>query len=57
MPAGNVIVTTFALDVNGILQVSAAEKRTGLEKHITIDNATARFEGRKWLPPARVSAR
>jgi len=43
-PAGNVIVTTFSLDVNGILHVTSREKRTGLEKHIIIDNATARFE-------------
>lgn len=44
VPAGNIIVTTFALDLNGILHVSSTEKRTGLEKHITIDNATSRFE-------------
>ncbi len=44
VPAGNVIVTTFSLDVNGILHVSSREKRTGLEQRITIDNATARFE-------------
>lgn len=44
VPAGNVIVTTFSLDVNGILKVSSKEKRTGLEKRITIDNATAHFE-------------
>ncbi len=37
-------MTTFALDVNGILHVTSQEKRTGLEKQITIDNATARFE-------------
>jgi molecular chaperone DnaK len=43
VPAGNTIVTTFSLDLNGILQVSSREKRTGLEAHITIDNATARF--------------
>jgi molecular chaperone DnaK len=43
VPAGNIITTTFSLDVNGILQVSSREKRTGLEAHITIDNATARF--------------
>ncbi len=43
VPAGNVIVTTFSLDVNGILHVTSREKRTGLEAHITIDNATARF--------------
>jgi molecular chaperone DnaK (HSP70) len=44
VPAGNVIVTTFSLDVNGILHVSSREKRTGREKHVTIENATARFE-------------
>ena len=44
VPAGNVILTTFSLDVNGILHVTSREKSTGLEKHITIDNATARFE-------------
>ena len=43
VPAGNVIITTFALDVNGILSVTSREKRTGLQAHITIDNATARF--------------
>jgi molecular chaperone DnaK (HSP70) len=47
VPAGNIIVTTFSLDVNGILQVSSREKRTGLEKEITIDNATARFENQE----------
>ena len=44
VPAGNVIVTTFSLDVNGILHVSSREKRTGMETHVTIENATARFE-------------
>ncbi|MFY9975447.1 MAG: Hsp70 family protein, partial [Chromatiaceae bacterium] len=29
VPAGNVITTTFSLDVNGILHVSSREKRTG----------------------------
>ena len=43
VPAGNVIITTFSLDVNGILSVTSREKRTGLEARITIDNATARF--------------
>jgi len=47
VPAGNVIVLTFALDLNGILQVTAREKRTGLEKQITIDNATARYESQE----------
>ncbi len=44
VPAGNTIVTTFSLDINGILQVTSREKRSGLEKHITIENATTRFE-------------
>ena len=42
--AGNPIVLDFALDLNGILQVTAREKQTGLEYSITIDNAIARFE-------------
>ena len=44
VPAGNTIITTFALDLDGILRVSSREKRTGLEHAITIDNATSRFE-------------
>jgi molecular chaperone DnaK len=44
VPAGNVIVMRFELDLNGILKVTAEEKRTGLAKHIAIDNAMARFE-------------
>ena len=44
VPAGNTIVTTFSLDINGILHVSSVEKATGLEKKITIQNATTRFE-------------
>jgi molecular chaperone DnaK (HSP70) len=42
--AGNVITITLALDLNGLLQVSAQEKATGLEKSITIKNAISRFE-------------
>jgi molecular chaperone DnaK len=42
--AGNVITITLALDLNGILHVSAQEKATGLEKSITIKNALSRFE-------------
>jgi molecular chaperone DnaK (HSP70) len=41
---GNPIITTFSLDLDGILHVTAREKETGLEKSITIDNAIARFE-------------
>ena len=42
--AGNVITLTLALDLNGILHVSAQEKATGLEKSITIKNALSSFE-------------
>jgi molecular chaperone DnaK (HSP70) len=37
--AGSEIIAKFALDSNGILQVSATEKATGLEKSIIIENA------------------
>jgi len=43
-PQGNPIITTFSLDLDGILHVTAREKKTGLEKSITIENAMARFE-------------
>lgn len=36
--AGSAIIATFALNSDGILQVSAAEKATGLAKSITIHN-------------------
>jgi molecular chaperone DnaK len=44
VPAGNPIVLDFSIDINGILQVRASEKKTGLECTITIDNAISRFE-------------
>ncbi len=47
VPAGNVILMRCELDLDGILKVTAIEKRTGLEKHIEIDNATARFEAQE----------
>ncbi|PWF47849.1 Hsp70 family protein [Massilia glaciei] len=46
-PANNPIVTTFSIDVDGILHVSAREKETGVEQSITIANAIARFEDDK----------
>lgn len=46
-PAGNQLITTFSLDLNGILQVTAREKDTGLLQSITIDNAISRFTGDK----------
>ena len=47
VPQGNMIIATFSLDINGILQVSAKEKDTGMEVSITIDNAMAQFEGQQ----------
>lgn len=45
VPAGNVITLTLSLDLNGILQVSAKEKATGLEKSIVIENALSAMQG------------
>ncbi len=43
-PAGNPIIIDLALDRDGILNVSAKEKHTGLERRITIDRATSRYD-------------
>ena len=43
-PANNPIVIQFALDLNGIMNVTAREKNTGLEKSIRIDNVLTRYE-------------
>lgn len=43
VPAGNQIIMTYALDLDGILSVTAREKETGLEKSIRIDRAVAGF--------------
>ena len=42
-PPGNQVLCKFSLDINGILQVTATEKETGLSKQITIENATGRL--------------
>jgi len=42
-PAGNPVIFDLALDRDGILQVSAREKATGLERRITIDKALSRY--------------
>jgi len=42
--AGNAITLTLDLDLNGILQVSAEEKLTGLKKSVTINNALSHAE-------------
>lgn len=44
VPRGNPILTTFSLDLNGILHVRSQEKETGLERSIRIDNAISRFK-------------
>jgi len=44
VPAGNQLVVQLDLTLDGTLRVAAREKSTGLVKHITIDNAMARFE-------------
>jgi len=43
-PAGNPVILDLALDRDGILQVSAREKQTGLEQRITIEKAMARYD-------------
>lgn len=43
-PANSPITCRLDLDLNGMLKVTAREKKTGLEKHIVIDNAMSRFE-------------
>ncbi|CDH44807.1 Hsp70 family protein [Candidatus Contendibacter odensensis] len=56
-PANNPIIIQFALDLNGIMQVTAREKNTGLEKSIRIDNVLTRFqEGALETARARVNA-
>jgi molecular chaperone DnaK (HSP70) len=40
VPAGNEILCRMELDLDGILQVTVTEKRTGLAKHVTIEGAT-----------------
>jgi molecular chaperone DnaK len=42
--AGNPIIMRLSLDLDGVLNVSAMEKSTGLEKSIVIDNALRRYE-------------
>jgi molecular chaperone DnaK len=42
-PAGNPIIIDLKLDRDGILCVTAKEKKTGLERQITIDNAVPRY--------------
>jgi molecular chaperone DnaK len=43
LPVGNQILVRLALDLNGILNVTATERATGLARHVVIDNAMERF--------------
>jgi molecular chaperone DnaK len=47
IPAGNQIAVQLDLDLNGMLRVTARERATGLQKHITIENALARYEAQE----------
>jgi molecular chaperone DnaK (HSP70) len=44
VPAGNIVILDLSLDRDGILQVTAREKATGLERRITIDKAMSRYD-------------
>jgi molecular chaperone DnaK len=43
-PAGNPIIIDLSIDRDGILQISATEKNTGLERRMTIDRAMSRYD-------------
>ena len=45
--AGNQIVVRLDLDLDGILNVTATERATGLARRVTIDNAMERFRARQ----------
>lgn len=44
VPAGNEIVLSFSLDVNGLLKVHAVEKRTGRDINGVVENAMRSFD-------------
>jgi len=44
VPAGNEVVVHMHLTLDGILQVTATEKRTSLQQQVRIENALARFQ-------------
>jgi molecular chaperone DnaK len=43
---GNEVLVRFHLNLDGILQVTAMERATGLQKQLIIDNAVSRFHAR-----------
>ncbi|GAG19750.1 unnamed protein product, partial [marine sediment metagenome] len=51
--ANNPVTCRLDLDLNGMLKVTATERRTGLEKHIIIDNAMSRFEAEEMSAASR----
>jgi molecular chaperone DnaK (HSP70) len=44
VPAGNEIVMTFSLDVNGLLKIHAVEKRSGRDIRGVVENAMRSFD-------------
>jgi molecular chaperone DnaK (HSP70) len=44
LPAHSPLVTTFSLDINGILNVSSVEKKSGHTQCLTIANALSHFQ-------------
>jgi len=46
LPAGNKILCTLELDLNGILHVTVVEKATGLSKRVRIENALGAMAGK-----------
>ena len=44
VPAGNEVIVHMNLTLDGILRVTATEKRTGLQRQVRIENALARFQ-------------
>lgn len=47
VPAGNQIVLSFGLDVNGLLKIHALEKRSGRDIHGVVENAMRSFDEEK----------
>jgi molecular chaperone DnaK len=44
VPAGNEVLVHMNLTLDGILQVTATEKQTGLQRQVRIENALTRFQ-------------
>jgi molecular chaperone DnaK len=44
VPAGNEVLVHMNLTLDGILQVTATEKHTGLQRQVRIENALSRFQ-------------